>query len=110
MDRDLFGLHSSWDVDEDELLERERQPLTRSFRNDDVEARKGLDEVTILETMEESGARAMELRMGICPDGSIRPADWQARHPSSAGGAEPNQITQAATRHCRDPMPSWVAE
>ena len=95
MDRDLFGLHSSWNVDEDELLERESQPLTRSFRNDDVEARKGLDGVTILETVEDSGARPMEPRMGICPDGSIRPADWQARHPSSAGGAEPNPIIQA---------------
>ena len=48
-----------------------------------------------METMQQFTAPTEPLDMGSCPDGSIRPADWQAQYSFSAGSAERDSLLQA---------------
>ena len=93
MDRDPF-IRTSYVIDADEPQDLIFSSHASSLVSD-PSVSKDREETPYVQTMRQSTAQVEEPFMGICPDGSIRPAAWQARHPSSADDAGRDPIIQA---------------
>ena len=87
-------ISASFDIDADEPQDLVFSSHASSLVSD-RSTRKVREGTPYVQTMWQSTAQVEETFMGICPDGSIRPAAWQARHPSSADDAGRDPIIQA---------------
>ena len=93
MDQDPF-VRTASDADEDELVNPIFSSHASSLTSDRA-GHKDREEAQLVQTMQRFTALSVSLDMGIHPDGSIRPADWQARYSSSANSAGQDTSIQA---------------